>query len=121
MFKCAKCAKFCKTASNGACLTPQNHPPLTLDIGPDHLSSYLSQGHILLSQHSAMISLSLFIINTSYLSERHIIVTTAKQYHFHFPSTHQHNTFHRGIFYCHSIAQRYHFLSTPLTSHRGIF
>ena len=75
---------------------------------------------ILLSQHSNAISLSLFIINTSYLSERHIIVTTAKQYHFHFPSTHQHNTFHRGIFYCHSISQRYHFLSTPLTSHRGI-
>ena len=60
MFKCAKCAKisktakcakFCKTASNGACLTPQNHPPQNLDIGPDRLSSYLSQGHILLSKH----------------------------------------------------------------------
>ena len=55
-------AKFCKTANgadfarlpamhcNGAYLTPQNHPPLNLDIGPDRLSSYLSQGHILFSQ-----------------------------------------------------------------------
>ena len=36
----------CKT---GVFLTPQNHPPLNLDIGPDRLASYLFEGHIIVT------------------------------------------------------------------------
>ena len=59
MFMCAKCAIFCKNANcEKICkiLTPQNPPPLTLDICHDHLASYLSHRLFIVTEISPSLS-----------------------------------------------------------------
>ena len=93
MFKCAKCAKFCKAAKLCQVLTPQN-PPLALDIGPASLVSYPSQMYIIVT--------FTFITTFTFHQQLLLPLTGAHYCHFHF-----HYHFHLPS-------------TTSLTSHRSI-